>query len=70
MIVDSRSGGLRLRREGRRPRAPDHARRLQLGRHPRIVGAARKSRVKQFVIDGKVVMLGVDASLNRRDIRR
>ena len=38
--------------------------------YPWIVEAARKNRVKWFVIDGEVVVLGVDASLNRRDIRR
>ena len=35
-------------------------------RYPWIVEAARKIRVKQFVINGEAVVLGIDASLNRK----
>jgi hypothetical protein len=33
---------------------------------PRIVEAARENRVKQVVINGEAIMLGIDASLNRK----
>jgi len=39
-------------------------------RYPWIVEAARKIRVKQFVINGEAVVLGIDASLNRKIRRR
>jgi hypothetical protein len=49
------------RRAQRQSRAPDHARRLRLDEALSwIVEAALKNRQKQFVIDGEVVILGVD----------
>ncbi len=47
----------------RRPRAPDHAGRLQLtDRNPWIVEAARKIRHKQFVLDGEAIIRAWTAS--------
>jgi ATP-dependent DNA ligase len=57
---------LRLERDGDRVRLIAGGGYNWADCYPRIVEAARKNRVKQFVIDGEVVVLDVDASLNRK----
>jgi ATP-dependent DNA ligase len=51
---------LRLEREGDRVRLITRGGYNWTNRYPWIVEAARKNRIKQFVIDGEAVVLGVD----------
>ena len=51
---------LRLERDGDRVRLITRGGYNWTTRFPWIVEAARKNRVKQFVIDGEAVVLGVD----------
>jgi bifunctional non-homologous end joining protein LigD len=51
---------LRLEREGNRVRLITRGGYNWTDRYPWIVEAARRNRVKQFVIDGEAVVLGVD----------
>ncbi len=51
---------LRLERDGDRVRLITRGGHNWADRYPWIVEAARKNRVKQFVIDGEAVVLGVD----------
>jgi bifunctional non-homologous end joining protein LigD len=51
---------LRLERDSERVRLITKGRYNWTGRYPWIIEAALKNRVKQFVIDGEAVVLGVD----------
>ena len=51
---------LRLERDGDRVRLITRGGDNWTDRYPWIAEAARKNRIKQFVIDGEAVVLGVD----------
>jgi ATP-dependent DNA ligase len=51
---------LRLERDGNRVRLITRGGYDWTKRYPRIVGAARKVRQTQFVLDGEAVILGID----------
>jgi ATP-dependent DNA ligase len=61
---------LRLERDGDRVRLITKGGYNWTDRYPWIVEAARKNRVRQFVIDGEAVALGVDGISDFNALRR
>jgi ATP-dependent DNA ligase len=59
---------LRVERDGDRVRLITKGGYDWTRRYPWIVDAARKNRVKQFILDGEAVVLGVDGRSNFEDL--
>lgn len=58
--VNTTAAGLRLERDGNRARLITRGGYNWTDRYPWVVEAARKNRIKRFIIDGEAVVLGVD----------